>query len=148
MNPPFQPVSFPPGPPTTPNWEDGPGLYVNPSNVGLPVKYAGQNQTSTIAVATPPPGWEFGPGPADPNMSNVRVQATTPGNHGYAPVPQGAQGIGVGNPVAVGPNWPPAHLRFFRGADGNLYALDNTGKAYVMPPTTITPVPGVYARSV
>jgi hypothetical protein len=53
-NNPFMPVKFPKGPPTTMVWEDGPGIYVNPSNTGVPVVY-GIRQTALINTANPKP---------------------------------------------------------------------------------------------
>lgn len=52
-NNPFIPVKFPPGPPTTMVWEDGPGPYLNPANTGTPVRYNGQDQVKTINFANP-----------------------------------------------------------------------------------------------
>jgi hypothetical protein len=68
-NPPFMPVSFPPGPPTKIAWEDGPGLYVNPSNTGPMVVYNGQSQTAVIHTAKPLPAQNFSPSAAPPSMS-------------------------------------------------------------------------------
>lgn len=78
INPPFLPVSFPPGPPTVPQWEDGPGAFINPPNTGTPVRYNGQMQTSKINARIPipgtgiRPGWEDGPGAADPMLSAIK----------------------------------------------------------------------------
>ena len=57
LNPPFMPITFPPGPPTATVgvYEDGPGLFVNPSNSTSPVRYNGQTQTSTINIRIPRP---------------------------------------------------------------------------------------------
>jgi Chitobiase/beta-hexosaminidase C-terminal domain/Glycosyl hydrolases family 43 len=68
INPPFLPVSFPPGPPTIPKWEDGPEKFV---------PYNGSMQMSRINAKIPipgtgiRPGWEDGPGAADPMLSNI-----------------------------------------------------------------------------
>jgi hypothetical protein len=70
MNPPFMPVTFRPGPPTTPVWEDGPGAYVNPSNTGVPVRYNGQGQTLIINIANPSPPFCTLPGAAK-GMSKI-----------------------------------------------------------------------------
>jgi hypothetical protein len=64
MNNPFMPVKFPPGPPTTVAWEDGPGAYVNPSNSGIPVRYNGQDQTHAINIRNPLPPFCTLPGAA------------------------------------------------------------------------------------
>jgi hypothetical protein len=57
LNPPFMPITFPPGPPTASVgvYEDGPGLFVNPSNSTSPVRYNGQTQTATINIRIPRP---------------------------------------------------------------------------------------------
>jgi hypothetical protein len=61
--PPFMPPKFAPGPPTAQKgvWEDGPGLFLNPSNTGIPVNYAGTNQTALIVNANPKPPRHFSP---------------------------------------------------------------------------------------
>jgi Chitobiase/beta-hexosaminidase C-terminal domain/Glycosyl hydrolases family 43 len=69
INPPFMPVSFPPGPPTVPAWEDGPGAYVD--KTGAPIRYNGQGQSSTIFIANPPPKKHFFPHAAPPSMSQI-----------------------------------------------------------------------------
>jgi hypothetical protein len=61
MNNPFLPISFKPGPPTTPTWEDGPTKY-GP-------QYNGHDQVSLINAANPisptnNPGWCVLPGAA------------------------------------------------------------------------------------
>ena len=56
--PPFLPVKFPTGPPTTEKnvWEDGPGNFANPPNSTTAVRYTGQSQTGFISsVYLPPP---------------------------------------------------------------------------------------------
>ena len=67
-----------------------------------------------------PPPWESGPGPADPALSGSFGSYT---GSGYGQVGQGA--INVGNPVTVPPQAFPAQVRFYVGADGNLYALEH-----------------------
>jgi hypothetical protein len=73
-NNPFLPPKFPPGPPTAEKgvWEDGPGLHVNPSNTGPPVRYNGQDQITTIVNANPKPPRQTGPGAADPTHSKIK----------------------------------------------------------------------------
>jgi hypothetical protein len=86
--------------------------------------------------------WEAGCGPADPALSANFGSYT---GSGYNPVRRGSGEVGTINAGAntpVTPNPPRAQLRFYVGADGNLYALDNlTGKAWVMSPTTNVPQP-------
>lgn len=132
-NPPFLPPVFAPGPPTTPAWESGPTTFV---------PYNGQTQTKTINIANPFPPMELGPGPADPNISNVKIQA--PSGNGYGPVGRGT--IGVGNPAAGGNPVGTAQVRFYLGADGNLYILDNkSGQSFVVQPSPNTPQPPYYS---
>jgi hypothetical protein len=44
--------------------EDGPGAFLNPSNTGTPVNYAGNTQTSVIVNANPKPPRQTHPGAA------------------------------------------------------------------------------------
>ncbi len=68
---PFMPPKFAPGPPTVPVWEDGPGPFLNPSNVGVPGNYNGQNQTALIVNANPKPPRQTHPGAAPPGSSKI-----------------------------------------------------------------------------
>ncbi len=68
-NPPFMPPKFTPGPPTALNWEDGPGLFVNPANSTQAVRYNGQDQTLHINSAYLPPP----PTPAKCTMPHAAV---------------------------------------------------------------------------
>jgi hypothetical protein len=100
---------------------------------------------------------EQGPGPADPVLSQIKTGGsawtgsgyTKAGGTGYNPIRGGTGKVGtinagVSTPVTPGP--PPAQLRFYRGTDGNLYALDNqTGQAYVVGPALNAPQPPVYS---
>jgi hypothetical protein len=135
-NPQFLPVKFPPGPPTTLAWEDGPSIFANAGSV----IYNGQNQTSKINTAKPMPPWELGPGPADPNISGHRKDYT---GSGYGPIGQGT--IGVGNRVAVTPGPPPAQARMYIQGN-NLIILDNTtGQAFAVPLAAAIPQPANYS---
>jgi hypothetical protein len=140
-NPPFMPPKFASGPPTAEKnvWEDGPGAFVNPPNSATPVRYNGQDQVTKINTAQPMPNWEDGPGFADPGYSNVKVQG--PQNPNYAGNPT----LGVGTKVPVTPQGSPGQLRFYLGPDGNLYVLDNSGKAFVINPSATVPQPPLYA---
>lgn len=69
--PPFMPPKFPGGPPTVPVWEDGPGLFANPPNSAIPVRYTGQSQTGFIINANPKPPRNFSPSAAPPSMSHI-----------------------------------------------------------------------------
>jgi hypothetical protein len=132
QNPPFQPVSFPPGPPTAVKWED-------PKRVYPP--YNGQSQTSRINTALPMPAWELGPGPADPLLSAAK--ATYAGS-GYGPIGQGTIGVGTLPTTADAPD--PVQVRFFKGPDGNLYILDNDNRCYMVTGGgALAPVPPIYA---
>jgi hypothetical protein len=72
-SPPFLPVKFAPGPPTAQKgvYEDGPGLFVNPSNTGTPVSYAGMTQTAAIVNVNPKPPRQTHPGAAG-NDSKIK----------------------------------------------------------------------------
>jgi hypothetical protein len=120
--------------------QTAPDKFTPPANWGKYPPY-GAPQTSKINTAGTPPPWELGPGPADPNISAVKVQA--PVGNGYGPVGQGT--IGVGNIVTVPPQGSPAQLRFYLNPDGNLYALDARGKAYVISPSAVVPQPAIYS---
>lgn len=135
-NNPFLPVKFAPGPPTTPQWEDGPKNYV---------QYNGKTQTAQISTAKPPPPPELGPGAADPGIA-ASADSDYSGT-GYDPLRYQRKGtIGAGTLVPVTPGGPPAQLRFYRGTDGNLYALDNeTGKSFMVPVSGTVPTPPVYS---
>jgi hypothetical protein len=99
------------------------------------------NQPSNINTAQPAPPWELGPGPADPNISAVGVQAPT--GNGYGPVGQGT--IGVGNKVTVPAAGAPAQVRVYVEPDGNIYFLDNnSGLAYAIGAGALVPQPAVY----
>ena len=92
-----------------------------------------------------PSGWESGCGPADRSLSSVRT--TVYSGTGYGTNPIGT--IGVGTPGAVPLAGTPAQLRFFIGADGNLYAVGNqTGQTYLITGPVANPpplVPNVYS---
>lgn len=100
-----------------------------------------------MPTVTYPPPWESGCGPADPGLSQINGPYSGPpaAGSGYA-ANRGGTGvvgtIGVGNAFAVGPQYPPAQLRFF--IQGNtLYALDNrTGQTFFVSLSGVTPVPG------
>jgi hypothetical protein len=120
--------------------QTAPQNFVPPASWGRYPPFGG-NQTGHINTAQPPPPWELGPGPADPNISAVKVQA--PSGNGYGPVGQGT--INVGNPVTVASQPPPAQVRFYV-ASGQLYALDNlTGQAFAIGSATPVPKPPVYS---
>jgi len=93
---------------------------------------------------------ELGPGPADPVLSTIKTGGkawVNPGT-GYNPVRGGTGEVGTINPglnTPVTPGPAPAQLRFYLGADGNLYALDNSGKAFVMSPAASIPQPSIYS---
>lgn len=72
-----------------------------------------------------PPPWETGPSAADPAISGNFASYTGPGYAGNGYVAPGQGTINVGTPVSVTPGPQPAQLRFFIGADQNLYILDN-----------------------
>jgi hypothetical protein len=100
-------------------------------------------------MAVFPPPFEKGPGPADPVISAIKssINASPYTGDGYSPTRYTDKGTGVGNPIVVAPQVSnPAQLRFYLGADGNLYALDNkTNKAFVISPSATVPVPSVYS---
>jgi hypothetical protein len=115
INPPFMPISFAPGPPTTPVMETGPTKFV---------AYNGQSQQSKINTASPAPPMESGPG--------------------FAPGSPNTPTIGVGNIVLNPQGWPPAQTRMFIQG-GQLYILDNeSGTAYVVPASAQIPQPSIY----
>jgi hypothetical protein len=89
-------------------------------------------------------GWESGCGPAEPNISNISIQAPT--SSGYAPVGTGKVGtINAGNPGTM-PDVPdPVQVRAFKGSDGNLYFLDNDNRAYMVTGGALAPAPPNYA---
>lgn len=94
-------------------------------------------------MATFPPPWESGPGPADPAISNIQTGFYT--GSGYGPVGQGT--VGVGNPITGQPGPPPAQTRSYIQGN-NLVILDNqTGNAYAVPLAAAIPQPPVYAPS-
>jgi hypothetical protein len=130
QNPPFQPVSFPPGPPTAVKWEDAKKVYP---------PYNGQSQTSRINTAAPMPPWELGPGPADPQLSSAKADYA---GSGYGTVGKGT--LGAGNLTTVAPQGVPAQARMFLQGN-NLVILDNNGTAYVVPATATIPQPAVYS---
>ena len=85
-----------------------------------------------MPVVTFPPPWETGPGAADPAISKSFGSYTGPGYYSTGFVPFGQSTINVGNPVTVPPAAFPAQVRFFVGADGNLYALEHqTGQSFM-----------------
>lgn len=93
-------------------------------------------------MATFPPPWEAGPGPADPNLSGTFGSYT---GSGYGPVGQGT--LGVGNPIVTGSQFPPAQARLYIQGN-NLYILDNvTGNSYFVSLSGVSPVPGNYAKT-
>jgi hypothetical protein len=149
QNPPFMPPKFVQLPPSQLGGggsspysgpiEDGPGVFANPANTQIAVRYNGQTQTSTINTAKPMPPWELGPAPADPALSSASGSYT---GSGYGPVGKGT--IGVGNLAAVTPQGAPAQVRMFLQGN-NLIILDNSGTAYVVPATATIPQPGVYS---
>jgi hypothetical protein len=121
--------------------QTAPDKFAPPSFWGIYPPFSAGGQNSKINTAQPPPPWELGPGPADPNISAVAIQA--PSGNGYGPVGQGT--IGVGTKVTVQPQPPPAQVRLYVGADGKLYALDNvTGQAFAIASATPLPQPPVY----
>lgn len=91
-------------------------------------------------MATFPPPWESGPGPADPAISASK--GTYVGN-GYGPIGQGT--VGVGTPIVNQPAGPPAQARMY--VQGNqLIILDNqTGNSYAVPLATALAQPPVYS---
>jgi hypothetical protein len=91
-------------------------------------------------MATFPPPWESGPGPADPAISSGFGSYTS---SGYGKVGQGT--INVGNPISVPAQPPPAQVRFYVQS-GILYALDNlTGQAFPVNSGATVPRPPVYS---
>jgi hypothetical protein len=95
-------------------------------------------------MATFPPPWELGCGPADPAISNINTQAPT--GNGYArPVGRGT--INAGNPITVPLAGAPAQVRSYVEPDGNLYFLGNvSGATFSVPPSAIVPPePPVYS---
>jgi hypothetical protein len=84
-------------------------------------------------------GWESGCGPADPAISNIStVIYSVPGTTGYGTVGHGTINTApIGSQTAPpGPaqaGMPQAALRVYRGADGNIYAVDpSTGITYLI----------------
>jgi hypothetical protein len=150
LYPPFMPPKFVQLPPSqlggggaTPYSgaiEDGPGVFANPANTQIPVRYTGQDQTSTINTAKPKPATSRGPGPADPIISSPSGNSYF--GTGYGQVSRGT--IGVGTLPAVTPQGAPAQVRMFLQGN-NLIILDNSGTAYVVPATATIPQPGVYS---
>jgi hypothetical protein len=100
-------------------------------------------------MITPPrysSGWESGSGPADPALSNVNTGIYS--GTGYAASATGKVGtINAGTNMTATQPGLPAQVRFFAGADGNLYALDNVTNITfnVGPPATPGIAPPVYS---
>jgi hypothetical protein len=92
-------------------------------------------------------GWESGCGPADPSLSKISTTAYT--GTGYGAVGTGEVGtINPGANTPVAPAGTPAQIRFFIGADGNLYAVGNqTTQTYLISGPVASPPPlvGVYS---
>jgi hypothetical protein len=100
-----------------------------------------------ITPARYPSGWESGCGAADPGLSNINTTA-------YAGTGYGAMGSGKVGTISAGASTPvalagaSAQIRFFIGADGNLYAVGNqTTQTYLVTGPVATPPPliGVYS---
>lgn len=92
-------------------------------------------------MATFPPPWESGPGPADPAISNIQTGFYT--GSGYGPVGQGT--IGTGEIATANPGPPPAQGRMYIQGN-NLIILDNvTGNAYAVPLAVALTQPPVYS---
>jgi hypothetical protein len=92
-------------------------------------------------------GWESGCGPADPSLSKISTTA-------YAGTGYGVVGTGEVGTINAGANTPvalagtSAQMRFFIGADGNLYAVGNqTTQTYLISGPVVNPPPliGVYS---
>jgi hypothetical protein len=68
------PTVFPPSPPTTQTgvWEDGPGIFANPSNSGIPALYNGQTQVANINSTKTTPPQNFATSAADKNISKIK----------------------------------------------------------------------------
>jgi hypothetical protein len=148
-NPPFIAPRFASGPPTaqTNVWEDGPGPFLNPPNTGQVVRYNGQDQVTRINTAAAMPAWELGCGACDPAISAVNTQA--PSGTGYVPKASGEVGtINAGANIPVTTAGTPAQIRFFIGADGNLYAVGNqTTQTYLITGPVASPpqLIGIYS---
>jgi hypothetical protein len=88
-----------------------------------------------------PPPWEKGPGPADPAISAIGTVNYV--GAGYGVVGTGEVGtINAGANTPVAPAGTPAQMRFFIGADGNLYAVGNqTTQTYLISGPVANPPP-------
>ena len=88
-------------------------------------------------------GWESGCGPADPTLSKIATTAYT--GTGYGTVGVGEVGtINAGANTPVQASGTPAQVRFFIGADGNLYAVGNqTAQTYLITGPVANPPPMV-----
>lgn len=88
------------------------------------------------------PNMESGPGPADPGLSSANAAYT---GSGYNPVRGGTGKVGTINPglnIPVALAGAPAQVRFFIGADGNLYAVGNqTAQTYLITGPISNPPP-------
>jgi hypothetical protein len=86
-------------------------------------------------------GWESGCGAADPALSQISTTSYT--GTGYVPMASGEVGTinpGANTPVALAGT--PAQVRFFIGADGNLYAVGNqTAQTYLVTGPVQSPPP-------
>jgi len=83
-------------------------------------------------------GWESGCGPADRSLSNIATTSYTAS--GYGAVGRGTIGVGTLGPVALAGT--PAQVRFYIGADGNLYAVGNqTAQTYLITGPVASPPP-------
>lgn len=97
-------------------------------------------------MATFPPPWEGGCGPADPNLSGTFGSYT---GSGYSSARGGTGEVGTINPGLNTPNTPaapPAQVRTYIQGN-NLIILDNnTGNAYAVPLAVgLTAQPAVYS---
>jgi hypothetical protein len=83
-------------------------------------------------------GWESGCGAADPTLSNIKTTAYTGTGYGAGP----GKTIGVGTPGPVPLAGAPAQVRFYIGADNNLYAVGNqTTQTYLITGPVANPPP-------
>jgi len=93
-----------------------------------------------MPTVTYPPPWEDGPGAADPGISAAKGSYT--GNGQVAALTGKVGTINAGSGMTVPLAGTPAQIRFYIGADGNLYAVGNqTTQTYLITGPVANPPP-------